>query len=542
MIPATIQGKTCNTIEDFYALTVPKIRYSHNDKPIRTVGDFYNDFLTKGRRLPQKNVIEEWHKLLLWYIDQPDVPLLVRKYEGGKQNSEWDNRRGAVIQFDDGFEIVYASNFLAHDIFLMAYHGFVPSKDDFMLSIKNRKLHITSGTKVEKEIRLYPSANKGLSYCYLAHIMDVNGKYLREDGSYKKLSKAETEWVFPRGTASNWSSSPDKIWHIPRNLSKYEQELVKAHCLRFLDPMNYYLTPLTKHCTHILPGFKKNIGEFSCLTYYVQQQYRSIFKGDYDALIKRGKFLEQKPKGYTGCEKIDLKYSTEMSNSKENDTSVSVVPSKTACIKLPEAEDFLNELGDFMRNSSRLSEPSVRIYLGRIQNLLAIGYSVDTLCREIDAIIKAHRVGGQDYNPKDSGNTAAALKQVQKMIRYPYICYSLGYQSFRDVDEHLTGYCIDGDTITISKSRGFVPIGDLTKKIPKKHLQTLIELLEEANKNALFAKSNTCIRTTHGENCSYEYSYGRNTGKNCNALFKGKSPIALHIQKRYNDVIAKLTK
>ena len=277
MIPTIIKGKKCNTIEDFYTLSIPKIKYSCSNKPIHTVEDFFEEFLIRDRRLPQKNVIEEWHKLLVWYIDQPNAPLLIRKYEAGKNEGEWDNRRGCVIQFEDGLEVVYASNFLAHDIFLMAYHGFVPSKEDFMEQIKKRELRITSGTNIEKEIRLYPSANKGLGYCYLAHIMDVNGQYIREDGSYKKLSKSEVEWIFPRGMASNWIDSSDKIWHISRKLSNSEKELVKAHCLRFLDPMNYYLTPLTKHCKHTVPGFKQNIGEFANLTYYVHQQYKNIF-------------------------------------------------------------------------------------------------------------------------------------------------------------------------------------------------------------------------------------------------------------------------
>ena len=150
-----INNKTCSTIEDFYSISVPKIRYSQTKHPIPLVCDFYQEFLVDGKRLPDKQVVEEWHDLLMWYINQPDAVFFVRKYEGGKKNGEWDNRRGAVVQFDDGFEIVYSSNFLAHDIFLMAYHGFVPDKNDFMTTIKNRKLHITSGTKVEKEIRTY---------------------------------------------------------------------------------------------------------------------------------------------------------------------------------------------------------------------------------------------------------------------------------------------------------------------------------------------------------------------------------------------------
>lgn len=41
MIQAIIKGKPCNTINDFYSLTVPKIKYSYCNKPIHTIGDFY---------------------------------------------------------------------------------------------------------------------------------------------------------------------------------------------------------------------------------------------------------------------------------------------------------------------------------------------------------------------------------------------------------------------------------------------------------------------------------------------------------------------
>lgn len=543
MISVRIKGKQCDTISDFYAITIPKIKYDHSDKPIRKVEDFYKEFLIDGNRLLQKDVVEAWHKLLMWYIDQPDAPLFVRKYEAGKNEGEWDNRRGCVVKYEDGFEIVYSSNFLAHDIFLMAYHGFVPSKTDFMASAKNRMLHITSGTKVEKAIRLYPSANKGLSYCYLAHIMDVNGSYLRNDGSYKKLSKSEINWIFPRGTVNDWKKSSDKIWHISRKLSDSEKELVKAHCLRFLDPMNYYLTPLTKHCTHTIPGFKKNIGEFLYLTHYVEQQYKNIYKASYDELIKCGRFVEQNPKGYSEKVTINLEYSVNMIKTLSEEVALSDVDSKKTfeeTEKIPsDIEDFINELGNFMRNT--LSESSVRIYLNKIKGLLNNGYSFGDLCGAIDQIIHNHSKGGKDFDPDDHNNTVAALKQVRKMILYPYICYNEGYKSFGFKDTHLTGYCIDGDKITISKACWFVPLPDETRKISKKDMQSLLDILDEANAKHLFQKSNSCLYTEHGKGCSFDYSYGRNSGTECGRLFIDRK-LAQSLQVRYVNLITKLTK
>ena len=45
MIPTIIKGKKCNTIEDFYTLSIPKIKYSCSNKPIHTVEDFFEEFL-----------------------------------------------------------------------------------------------------------------------------------------------------------------------------------------------------------------------------------------------------------------------------------------------------------------------------------------------------------------------------------------------------------------------------------------------------------------------------------------------------------------
>ncbi len=298
-------------MKDFHTRRVRKIQYSETYKPMRTVADFYNEFLVCGKKLPKPAVMEKWHDLLVQYTqDESNTTFVVRKYSGGKENGVWNNRRGAVVRFADGFEIVYADNFLAHEIHLMAYHGITPTDyAEFKRLIDNRELPITSGTAVEKQIRLYPPASKTCG-CYLAHIADVNGLYLRNDGSYRELSTAESARIYPLGTPSDWTSSPDKIYHVPYSLSDEEKSLVKAHFLRFLDPMNHYVTPETKHCRHTLPGWpkKKNVGEYPCLTYYVQVQ-RHTFGARYKKFTEISRFKDSPPTGYTGCEVIDLEIS-----------------------------------------------------------------------------------------------------------------------------------------------------------------------------------------------------------------------------------------
>jgi hypothetical protein len=311
--------------------------------------------------------------------------------------------------------------------------------------------------------------------------------------------------------------------------------------------MNYYLTPLTDQCVHAIPGFTKNIGEYKYLTYYIQQQYRNTFGDKYDKLIKRALFLEQPPVGYTGREIINLQYSSQKelvikipaATRHENSSKKCEIAEQNIS---DDAVEFLGVLGDFMREKSGRAERSVRIYLNRISKLLSNGYSVEDLCAGIDQIIAAHAKGGASYNPKDSGNTSAALGQIKKMLQYPYINYSLGYQSFATKEEHVTGYCIDGNTITISKSRGFFPLKDITKTISKEDMRKLVAILEEAKRGRFFENSDTCFYTTHGKSKSFDYSYGGKVGNDCGVLFKNAGTLSNRIQKEYTDLIEKLTK
>ena len=299
------------SMKAFHARRVRKIQYDKTGKPMHAVADVYDEFLVRGKRLPDPAVIERWHDLLAQYTqDKANTTFVVRKYSGGKENGVWNNRRGAVVRFADGFEIVYADNFLAHEIYLMAYHGVTPADyAELKGLIDNRELPITSGTAVEKQIRLYPPASKTCG-CYLAHIADVNGLYLRDDGGYRELSTVEAARIYPLGTPSDWTSSPDKIYHVPYSLSDEEKSLVKAHFLRFLDPLNHYVTPETKHCRHTLPGWpkKKNIGEYPYMTYYVQTQ-RHAFGCRYTKFVETSRFKDVPPTGYTGHEVIDLEIS-----------------------------------------------------------------------------------------------------------------------------------------------------------------------------------------------------------------------------------------
>lgn len=301
------------SMRKFHSSRISKIKYGKTQRPLHSTTDFYDNFLLREKRIPDIKVIEAWNNILTRYVNDPTArTFIVRKYSGGKENGKWNNRRGAVVRFNDGFEIVYADNFLAHEIYLMAYHGVTPNDyNEFIDLIEKRELPITSGTDIEKRIRLYPSANKTCG-CYLAHITDVNGKYVRKNSSLvTELSPSESSRIYPLGTESDWTRSSDNIYHVDYELTEEEKALVKAHFLRFLNPMNHFVTPETKHTIHSVTPWakKKNIGEYPYLTYYIHEQNKMMFGKKYDEFTSLARIDQTPPHRYTGKEIIDLEIS-----------------------------------------------------------------------------------------------------------------------------------------------------------------------------------------------------------------------------------------
>ena len=122
-----------------------------------------------------------------------------------------------------------------------------------------------------------------------------------------------------------------------------------------------------------------------------------------------------------------------------------------------------------------------------------------------------------------------------------YIRYEAGWQSFQQNGEHVSGYCIENDMITIFSVCNFVPSGKKCKKIAAEDMEELISILDEAQRGALFQKSNTAVRTFHSGLCTYEYSYNGVVGNDCGSLFTD-TPKARVLQQRYTALLQKLLK
>jgi len=256
--------------------------------PFQTIKDFYDGYIT-NYLLDPKNVLA-WHEMLMEYVDRPDAVLWVRRFEsGGNKTIGWKNRRGCYTECADGFKYVFVSNYGAQEIFIMIASGVTPDVDEFADLMRKGEfpMHYSSDAKCEESsIARYPQIKVSRAPVelnakgwYFAHIAEVNGRFLRTGGEYsgryRELDDKEVERIYKKGTLSDWDPKT-RIRHrnIAENLEDFEKEIVKAHFLRFVDPLNYFLVPKPKMQTNYAKG---NIGEYDLLTRYVQEQFESIY-------------------------------------------------------------------------------------------------------------------------------------------------------------------------------------------------------------------------------------------------------------------------
>lgn len=308
------------TINDYYSNYKPNKKY-----PVKlcsgtsiTIDDFYKDCIAQNL-LPAKNVLA-WHKMLMDYANRPDAVFWIRYYESGsKASGRWNNRRACVTRFKDGFSYVFVSNFDAHEILNMVRLGVDPDIDEFAELMTSFKypMHYDPGTSCEEsDINAYPNIGtpRGgiltFEHWYLAHINDIKSEFVRDDGTYRAIdiSGSEGMRIYPRGSMSDWKldkASGHMIRELPYSLTPEEKKLVKAHFLRFIDPLNYYVTPGPKcESNSVCP----RIGEYGVLNSFICNKFESLY-GSSNMDNFRKEALIKKPTCYsTGSEIINVTY------------------------------------------------------------------------------------------------------------------------------------------------------------------------------------------------------------------------------------------
>lgn len=271
------------TIKEYYAnyKTNKKLGITLPCGTADTIEEFYNKCISKNM-LPKENVLA-WHDMFIEYIQRKDAVFWVRYYESGnKKSGRWNTRRGCKTQFNDGFSYVFVSNFDAHEIFNMVRLGVKPDVEEFLQLMKNYEfpLHYDDGESCEeKDMAVFPkigSTRAGVltpDHWYLAHIVGIKEDFIGVNGA---ILNVDVDKIYPRGEVIEWkhNSNGKKVRKIDYNLTESEKELVKAHFLRFIDPLNYYAAPGRDWQSNDVAYI---IGEAKELNDFMSEQYKKNY-------------------------------------------------------------------------------------------------------------------------------------------------------------------------------------------------------------------------------------------------------------------------
>ena len=278
-----------------------------------SIEGFYKHCISKNN-LNKADVLK-WHKMFMDYVERPDAIFWIRYHEDGqpaykKAHGVYNNRRACLTRMKgDGFSYVFVSNHDVHEIFNMISLGVEADVDEFADMMQHRTpqsvlytaypdafpMHYdrnakgkSTGSCEEALINCYPNIGTprngvlGLNQqWYLAHIIEIKSKYKRENGEYKALSRSEVQELFPRGSVSDWKcdASGLMIRELDGTLSDEQKAIVKAHFLRFVDPLNYYAAPGKLAQKNETPYAKSKaaIGEYDPLNLFMAQQFETLY-------------------------------------------------------------------------------------------------------------------------------------------------------------------------------------------------------------------------------------------------------------------------
>lgn len=292
-----------------------------------TIDDFFELFIKN--RLPEKEIIKKWHKLLMDYVsDLTNLSCCVRYgNDGGKKLTKHGEkgyfklRRGWLTKnIEDNFEYFYADNFFSSFIYKMAIDKFVPTLEELSNAFKTHKFPYGFGFMIDEKVNEYKgvvvdtAVQPGFLGNYkLSHVFD-SGDFFDIKGklySDKQLS----ELYFDIGHSNDFLKNDDKIRRmiIPDEAKK----VIVAKFLRFAHPFNYFLTPVKKHHTCSIKVNKNDIGEDLLIINYVKQYLQKEYPKEYQEFLSKIMWYDHPDNSIivTGKEYIGIKYGLDIGDS-----------------------------------------------------------------------------------------------------------------------------------------------------------------------------------------------------------------------------------
>ncbi|MBD5412109.1 MAG: hypothetical protein HDR51_05095 [Treponema sp.] len=243
---------------------------------------FWHDFVEP--RLPKKESVLAWHELLMRYVQDYDAVFVIRAFS----NTNTNPRRGLLTQTDKDFSFTYSDNGFAKLIAKMVIDDFCPQYNEFKDSMHNGTMPISEFMGSEEKTRTFYKklAQVGYAEYKLAHIVDSGKDFLIDGCNYKLAEICQKH--FPAGEFDDWKF--EENYYVRKlSVSSEARDVLIAYFLRYVDPLNYFLTPKPKNkgiTYHTMETGIRDIAEYKQFQIYAMQQFHERYGHVYEEYLK----------------------------------------------------------------------------------------------------------------------------------------------------------------------------------------------------------------------------------------------------------------
>ena len=239
------------------------------------VEDFFEKLIKP--QFVHKEIIKKLHKTIMDYVNLKDATLFLRLYGSGKPYSGL--RRGFLTEYPDKTKMVFCDNTFSMIFAGLKIGGYSISEKELADHLQQKDLICSYiETSEEKELSYY-SNSKAIQIefdkmgWYLAHIKPTGT-------GFGELSQKKMKEMFPNPDRSEWDNT--RIRKASENLSDDHKQLLIAHFVRLVHPLNSFLVPLKSNMKYS----GKNIGEEVELIKHVREYLKEEFPKEYEEFEK----------------------------------------------------------------------------------------------------------------------------------------------------------------------------------------------------------------------------------------------------------------
>ena len=227
-----------------------------------------------------KDNIRALHQMLMRYVDLDGPTLFLRLYGSAPKDSYHLLRRGFLTEFPDKTRMVFCDNTFSMIFAGLKIGGLSVSEVQLAEYLKQTQLICSFGlTTKEKELSYY-NPSKAIRVAlnskgwYQAHIKPTGY-------GFGEISKKNLQKFFPNPDRNEWDAN--RIRKTSTNLTDEEKQLLTAHFIRLVHPLNSFLVPKPNH---MLSPVKRRIGEEAEVIEYVRNYLRNEFPVEYEEFEK----------------------------------------------------------------------------------------------------------------------------------------------------------------------------------------------------------------------------------------------------------------